>query len=170
MIEIDGSRANNGFTFAFNGLDSVIRGLVINRFRSAAIDESRRTVITGNFIGTDSQGTQARGNGFGIRSGGGIGGTTPRIGGSTPADRNLIAGNSTGVHIGALSFATVTGNFIGTDRSGQRAMGNGIGVVASSCPGCELGRITLQNNLISGNETGARLLHVLRKWRQSLWC
>ena len=160
MIEIDGSRANNGFTFAFNGLDSMIRGLVINRFRSAAISESRRTVVTGNFIGTDPLGIVALGNGIGIQSGGGIGGTTPRIGGTTAADRNLIAGNHTGVSIGALSFATVEGNFIGTDRSGQRALGNGIGVVASSCPGCELGRITLGNNLISGNETGARAYYM----------
>ena len=68
----------------------------------------------------------------------------------------MIAGNSTGVYIGALSFATVSGNFIGTDRSGQRALGNGTGVVANNCVGCELGRITLHNNLISGNTTGAR--------------
>ena len=156
MIEIDGSRATTGFSFTGNSWNSVIRGLAINRFGSGAIYESRRIVIAGNFIGTDPLGIQARGNGVGIRSGGGQGGTSPKIGSSTPAARNLIAGNGTGIEVGAISWATVEGNFIGTDSSGQRALGNSTGVIVSNCPGCELGRITLRNNLISGNGTGAR--------------
>ncbi|MEZ4614177.1 MAG: NosD domain-containing protein [Caldilineaceae bacterium] len=159
MIEIDGSRANRGFDFTGNSWNSVVRGLAINRFRATAISDSRRIAVEGNFIGTDPSGTQAVGNGTGFDSGGGIGGTTPRIGGTTPAARNLIAGNGAGIVVGALSFATVEGNFIGTDRSGTQALGNGVGVIASNCVGCELGRITLQNNLISGNATGARSLY-----------
>lgn len=155
-VEIDGSRATSGFTFTGNSWNSTVRGLAINRFRNQAIYESRRLVITGNFIGTDPTGSQALGNGSGIYSGGGVGGTTPRIGGPAPADRNLIVGNQTGVWIGALSYATVEGNFIGTDASGSNALGNQIGVIASSCPGCEMGRISLYNNLIAGNGIGVR--------------
>lgn len=160
-VEIDGSRATSGFTFTGNSWNSTIRGLAINRFRAMAISESRRTVITGNFIGADPQGVEARGNGFGIQSGGGVGGTTPQIGGATPADRNLIVGNSTGIEIGPISYAIVEGNFIGADVTGSNALGNKIGVVAYSCPGCEPGRLTLRNNLIAGNETGIRVNYLL---------
>ncbi len=156
LVEIDGSHANIGFDFTGNSWNSVVRGLAMNRFRSIALDDARRIRVEGNFIGTDPSGTQALGNGIGFASSGGIGGTTPMIGGTTPAARNLIAGNGTGIAIGALSFATVEGNFIGTDHTGTQALGNGVGVIASNCVGCELGRITLRNNLIAGNTTGVR--------------
>lgn len=157
MIELDGSQARLGLQFTGNSWNSVVRGLAINRFAVQAISDSRRIVLEGNFIGTDPSGTQALGNGIGFYSGGGIGGTTPRVGGNTPAARNLIAGNGTGIYIGALSFGTIEGNFIGTDATGTGALGNNVGVLGSNCVGCELGRITLINNLISGNETGARI-------------
>jgi CSLREA domain-containing protein len=155
LIELDGSRANVGLDFTGNSWNSEVRGLAINGLRSMAISDSRRTVVKGNFLGTDAAGLVALGNGWGVSSGGGIGGTTPIIGGADPADRNLIAGNGTGVSVGALSFATVQGNFIGTDRTGMYALGNGVGVSAYNCVGCELGRLTLTGNLISGNATGA---------------
>lgn len=84
--------------------------------------------IMGNFIGTDRTGLVALGNNFGIQLG--LGSHDNVIGGSTPAHRNVIAGN--------LNFAImltdstygndVFSNYIGVGADGTTALGNGGGV------------------------------------------
>ena len=77
------------------------------------------------------------GNYEGVRARGG--GNT--IGGSTPAARNVIAGNAIGIY---AEFARVTGNYIGWDPSGLReGFGNGTGVVLE------------ETNILGGAEPGA---------------
>ena len=73
------------------------------------------------------------------------------IGGTTVADRNVISGNGgDGVYVGpglagGTDSNTITGNFIGVDRSGSVALGNvGRGVTVYS-----------SSNLISGNVISA---------------
>jgi hypothetical protein len=82
--------------------------------------------ISGNYIGTDANGTADLGN-----SGDGVyieGGDQNIIGGDTPGERNVISGNNAyGVVIygsGTMSN-TVSGNYIGTDASGTADLGNG---------------------------------------------
>jgi CSLREA domain-containing protein len=163
-IELDGSLAGflgNGLTLT--GGSSVVRGLAINRFKRIAfgvgsginINTNGNNLIEGNFLGTDITGTTGLSN-----NGGGVdivatGGN--RVGSTIPASRNLISGNVT---IGGVSLrsatAVVQGNFIGTDISGIRAIGNNIGVViVSGVTGSTIGgSVAGARNIISGNGDG----------------
>ncbi len=92
-------------------------------------------IVQGNLIGTDYTGAAAIANptlGVIIGSNGHIGNQFPTalnntIGGTTPAARNIISGNSEGgilISDGA-DTTLVQGNYIGLDVSGARALANG---------------------------------------------
>jgi uncharacterized protein (TIGR03437 family) len=87
------------------------------------------TTVIGNFIGTDIAGTAAMGNqGPGILV---FYSPANTIGGSVPEERNVISGNSGGgiVFLGSGSAGnSASGNYIGVDASGTRALGNGGGM------------------------------------------
>ena len=94
LIELNGGNAMGGFTgvdFAADGAGSTVRGLIVNRFTTGINLEGGGVKVLGNFIGTDSAGATALGNGAAIvaPSDGG-----QQIGSPLPADRNLISGNS----------------------------------------------------------------------------
>ncbi len=98
-------------------------------------------VVAGNYIGTDVSGSVALGNGFGVEWGYGIwiayGAQTNLIGTNgdgmaDTAERNLISAN----HRHGLVIQTantdenvVAGNYIGTDATGSKPLGNGDGGV-----------------------------------------
>lgn len=80
-------------------------------------------LIQGNFIGTDPGGTNAVPNSIGIYIGSGAQGTI--VGGNRVAARNIVSGNkSDGVAISDSSNNVIQGNFVGTDVTGTRALGN----------------------------------------------
>jgi titin len=84
-------------------------------------------LIAGNYIGTDTTGTQAIGNRFhGIKF---DNVTNSVVGGSTPAARNIISGTLQGEGIG-FSQGTIgnfiQGNYIGTDVTGNVGAGKSI--------------------------------------------
>ncbi len=83
-----------------------------------------KNVVEGNFIGLDATGTNSLAS-----AGSGVFVQTPtnRIGGATPGARNLISGQgTTGIEIfeAFASGNVVQGNYIGTDRTGTKAIGN----------------------------------------------
>jgi hypothetical protein len=121
-------------------------------------------VIEGNFIGTNPFGTMALPNGSGGNGGVVLGfcGTFSNntIGGTTPDARNLISGNiGAGVLVAAGSTGnTVQGNFIGTNVSGNVALGNtGPGISYSGSNALIGGTTLAARNLISGNNRGIAL-------------
>ena len=148
-VELDGSAAGGavGLNFSTPGGQSTVQGLVINRWNYGIHTGGSGTItIRGNFIGTDSTGSSVRANavaGIDLAAAGG-----DVVGGATPADRNLIAGNVSGIQT-AEAGVVVQGNLIGTDAAGTNAIPNGIGILASGPS-----NNTVLGNVISGNGTG----------------
>lgn len=88
------------------------------------VSSSRANVVQGNFIGTTKTGTAALGNNLeGVRMGDS---GFNLIGGTSAAARNVISGNKgNGVMtLAGTSSNVVQRNFIGTDVSGNNALGN----------------------------------------------
>ncbi|MBN2354855.1 right-handed parallel beta-helix repeat-containing protein, partial [candidate division KSB1 bacterium] len=113
------------------------------------------TIIRGNWIGLDITGQDTLPNG---RDGLKIE-FFPRhtvIGGPTVADRNVIAGNTFNgirIYFDSTGYTHCINNYIGTDTSGTRALGN-------KKSGIEVSGVhyLFQNNLISANQQNGMLI------------
>jgi hypothetical protein len=141
---IGGSLPGQGNLISANGNQGVgIRG-----------EDTAYNIVSGNLIGTDISGQEPLGNGSnGILIDDHA--FENYIGGSTPAQRNLISANGAyGVclngSIGEVSGNSVSGNYIGTDISGTRKLGNHFCGVRLG-PGASNNYIR-GGNLISGND------------------
>lgn len=119
------------------------------------LNASSGTTIQGNLIGLDPTGNAPLGNlGHGIliqQSAAPV-----NIGGNAAADRNIIASSGgDGIRLEAASNVAITGNFIGTDRSGTAPMvigGTGLTITPDSS------NISIAHNVISSCEgDGIRL-------------
>jgi hypothetical protein len=166
-VQLSGTNAPQGTSgLEIVASDSVIKGLVINRFGDGIFVSGPTfgTSIEGNFIGTDPTGTIDSGNGLaGVDiEGDSVAGSPSQamVGGTTPAARNLISGNDRGgVFIGGrfggeqADSMRVQGNYVGTDRSGTKDLGNdGIGLDIEAASGTTVGGTTAASrNVVSGN-------------------
>ena len=164
-IRLDGaniSGAANGLTFLWGSNGSAVRGLAVTRFSWYGVNISgtvSNVTIAGNFIGTDGSGTGgdetgALANGFpAIEIANNAADIT--IGGSTPADRNLIVGaaNSTGIRLTHASGTTVRGNYIGTDRTGTSQRGTQTGIDVSRTENTT----AIMGNVIGAGQGGVRI-------------
>jgi hypothetical protein len=90
-----------------------------------------KNLVEGNYIGTDVTGTDPfgdtkLGNSLGVC----INGFDNTVGGTLPAQRNILSGNvDAGVFIDTTGKTNlIEGNYVGTDVSGSKALGNGVGV------------------------------------------
>jgi len=116
-------------------------------------------VVSGNYIGTDVDGTTALGNvlhGVGI----GEGAQQNVIGGTTDGERNVISGNdAVGVEIegGGTNQNRVIGNYIGTNASGTAGVGNTMAGVEIH-DGAQRNAIG-GNNVIAYNDQAGVLIH-----------
>src|SRR5215203_1568229 len=161
-IELNGAEAMGAEGLKIGASNSTVKGFVINNWHYAGvrIDGSGATGnrIAGNFIGTDSSGANASGNEVGVRV---FDGSYNAIGGTTPAARNVISGNNGGVSIGdggVTKGNKVLGNYVGTDASGTKDLGNtsdGVGIEdGSGTTDTTVGGATAaERNVISGNGT-----------------
>ena len=125
-IVLDGINAGVGTNgLQLYGFQAVVKGLVIQRFNgSGVLLPGLKGSVLGCFIGTNAAGTAARANGAGVL----VTGSQNWVGGTAPASRNLISGNTThGVNVtgASASYNTVYGNYIGTNAAGTAALGNG---------------------------------------------
>jgi CSLREA domain-containing protein len=125
-------------------------------------DSPRDTVITGNVIGTTKGGTSTTRvpNSVGIYI---AGAHNTRIGGATPAERNIISGNGAtspnghGIQLRGRSVlnTTIQGNYIGLNangasfgRSGSDSLGNlGHGIFVEN----NVRQTTIRDNVIANN-------------------
>jgi titin len=126
--------------------------------------------VQGNLIGTDVTGQAKLGNG---ESGIGIYGAPGNlIGGTTASARNLISGNAElGVYLTNSAGNTIQGNFVGTDISGTRVLGNGFeGMIVSDSPDNLVGGLTAgARNLISGNGDSGMQIYGVRSVRNLVY-
>ncbi len=112
--------------------------------------------ILGNLIGTKLNGTEALGNQIGISITGG--GADNTIGGTAAGARNVISANTWGIELVGGSGDRIVGNRIGTDVTGAAALGNEIGIVATSVNDILIGGSTAASrNVISGSTYGMRI-------------
>jgi parallel beta-helix repeat protein len=120
-----------------------------------ASNHATNNVVEGNYIGTNTTGTDPLANGVGVRVG--VGATNIIIGGIATGAGNLISGNQ-GHRIEITGSGTtgnlVQGNYIGTDVTGTHLLGNGVdgvslagGASANSVGGTAPGA----RNVIAGN-------------------
>ncbi|HSH39388.1 MAG TPA: right-handed parallel beta-helix repeat-containing protein [Chthoniobacterales bacterium] len=159
--------AENYDGIVLNGAACTIRGLAITGFtRGGGFKQIAKGVgilargngghvIEGNFIGlapdgSGTSGEQRTGNLIGVSA------EAPgtRIGGVSPASRNVISGNIF-YGVSVTQPATVEGNYIGTDPSGRTALRNSVGGMVlerGNLAGCVVGGVTSgAGNVISGN-------------------
>ncbi len=140
------------------GAGNVISG---NGSWGIEIENSDGNNLQGNLIGTDSGGTQDRGNAqAGVLLFSGSDNNT--VGGTTAAARNTISGNNLhGVYINQSSTNDVQGNYIGTTAAGTASLGNsnnGIYIMSNADTNTIGGTTAGHRNIISGNgETGVRI-------------
>lgn len=134
-IVVGGAAAGSSNLISGNGQDGVYIGG----------EGSQMNSVQGNLIGTNAAATAAIPN---VRSGVtlGSGGQMNLVGGTSPATRNIISGN-TGAGLIVEENAhnnTITGNYIGTRPDSSTALANvGAGVVISGT-----------NTVLGGAETG----------------
>src|SRR5688572_13279696 len=157
LIEIDGTNLVVDPCLTITAGGSTVQGLVINRCRfGIMLNGAGGNTIQGNFFGTDPTGTIRRANFVSVEV---FDSPNNTIGGTTPAARNLISGNSPGQGIliqSPLSTGNVVaGNFIGTNAAGSAALNNSQGVLISDASGNTIGGTAAGvRNVISGNSTG----------------
>jgi parallel beta-helix repeat protein len=162
VVELSGASAGanaSGLVFT-NASGSRVRGLTIDRWTAAGVRVTGGTavVIESNYIGVTKEGFTA-GNNTGVVI---ADASNCRVGGTTPAERNVISGNVTGVLIGRDSGAAtptaddnvVSGNYVGTNGAGNAAVPNtgaGIRVAGANNRTVIGGTAAGAGNLISGN-------------------
>src|ERR1041385_4106432 len=96
---------------------------------------SHDNLVVGNIIGLSKDSSEEP-NRTGVFTG--INSSKNIIGGSTPAQRNVISGNLLGIEL-FRSDQTVAGNFIGTDIPGDLKRGNQLGGIAVGGSGHTIG-------------------------------
>ena len=154
-VELTPGTGATGPALQVQSANVVLRNLVVGGFAPFMIDAGAggnaiNLVIEGTYVGTTASGNAAHGSsGFGIRLQNASG---ARIGGTTPAQRNVIAANGNyGLDVmgpGSFNIA-ILGNYIGVGADGITALGN-----CASSSGC--GGIVIEkgaNNIQIGNGT-----------------
>ena len=135
-IEIYGAGAGAVDGLTITSGSNTINSMIINSYGSASKIGIKMTsasatsnTIKGSYVGTDYAGASALANYYGIVIRGAASSNT--VGGTTAAERNIISGNS----FDAIGFAdasttnnVVTGNYIGTNRTGASILANSYGV------------------------------------------
>jgi hypothetical protein len=154
LIELDGNgvTVNGASGLSVTGGATIIRGLAINRIdRGILLAGAGGSKIEGCFVGTDAGGTQGRGNGFGVD----VDSPNNIVGGTSPAQRNVISGNDPiGVRVTSGTGNLVQGNYVGTDKNGTAAILSRSGIEifgeGATIGGADAGA----GNVISGNSVG----------------
>ena len=153
----------SGFDTLIGGTTASARNIISANSFGISLSQSGsnyRTVVQGNYIGTDITGLVARGNSTGVWVGSSPG---TRIGGVTASPGtgagNVISGNGSAISIDAISSpvinglynSVVEGNLIGLTADGLAALPNSSGIGISNADNLIGGTAVGSRNVISGN-------------------
>jgi hypothetical protein len=155
LIRLDGETGGAVGLRVSDGGGTSIRGLSVTGWYGTGIivQNSRLTWLAGNYIGLAQDGQTAAPNGDGVYMNSSPNST---IGGTKPADRNVISGNAgDGIWLQGSSGnegIVVQGNRIGTNSDGTAAVPNqGNGATVGSDDVLVGGSSAAAGNLVSGN-------------------
>lgn len=163
LIQIDGGSRFRSDPYSYNiGLNltgstsnDLVRGLCITGFNAGiAASVVNAAVVAGNFIGILPDGETPGPNGIGV-------GSVTQLGGTDPASRNLISGNAggfSGPGPGTPIATIIQGNYVGTNASGTRSVGNFYAFrFDNPGPSCTDGPkdLDLSKSIIGGTAPGA---------------
>ena len=152
LIELDGTNAGAGLDgLLFSSSNSLVQGLVINRFNSDGITllNGQNNTIRCNRIGVSVDGNTDLGNGGnGVLISGASGNTV---------SENTISGNTlSGIRFVSASSNTIQGNIIGLSSDGLMKIANSAGINFFTTGTGNLigGPTAAARNVISGNNVG----------------
>jgi hypothetical protein len=147
LVELNGGLVPGRDGLVVSAGNSVIRGLVVNRFRQSAADEEGRGIalrvnggnrIEGNVVGTDAAGTTDISNYLGVS----IEGASAEnvVGDTVPAGRNVICGVYRGVIVrDGATDNRIRGNYVGVDPTATFTIASNIAVEILDVPRNEVG-------------------------------
>ncbi|PLX06667.1 MAG: hypothetical protein C0596_15225 [Marinilabiliales bacterium] len=155
-IYLNGNSQAVNFCFSIiNASEIEIKGFIISGFiygiqmtGNSCINNS----ITGCYIGTNHNATQADGNYIGVEII--TGADYNYVGGTNLDDRNIISGNEhIGIRLLDVEYCNVYNNYVGVDRTGTSAIPNydGISLEGAAKYNNIGGAEENQGNLVSGN-------------------
>ena len=155
LIELSGTNAGAADGLYLAAINILVRGLSIVSWgrRGVAIQSPGRDQIEGNFIGVRPDGVTLGSNIWNAVNIDGAPDNT--VGGTTPAARNILSGSGRGVNIGnsGATGNVVSGNFVGTDKTGTLPVSNGdFGIAITAASDNQI-----LGNVISGNRSGILL-------------
>jgi hypothetical protein len=159
-----GPKASNGIRTQYSngnrigGTAAGARNVIAGHETGVWIYRSSNNVIEGNFIGTDVTATLDLGNDAGIyvsNESECLAGSGNRIGGTAPGAGNVVAFSLwDGIALDSTRGTIIQGNFIGTDPTGVRNLGNeGDGIFMTTTDLCEC-----VDNVVGGTAPGAKNL------------
>ena len=168
IVELNGASAGAASGLLVMSSNVTIKGFAINRFALDGIDFSNAAAtadisnitISNNFVGTDVTGEQSLGNGsVGINL---FVNSAQSISGLLVSN-NVIAGNGgAGLYLKNVNNVSFTGNFIGTDASGEESVdgsavsfgnaGDGVSINGDSMNNVFGGTLAADRNVISNNK------------------
>jgi parallel beta-helix repeat protein len=137
---------NQSYDNTIGGNTEAERNIISGNTLYGIYIDGQYTNVKGNYIGVDKNGTASLPNGDdGII----VTAQNNTIGGTETGDGNLISGNTEdGVYLLAADNNTILGNYIGTDKNGTSALGNGnAGIYIAN---------GADNNVIGGTTAAAR--------------
>ena len=153
VVQIDGSAPATSAALTVNGNGSLVRGFSIHGDTTGIYVNGNGNSIEGNYLGLTPAGLAVP-NVDGVR----VTGDGNTIGGTTPAQRNVISGNSNhGVFFtGAGNGNVISGNYIGTDPAGTAARPNIFGILMYDPSDATVigGATPAHRNVIAGNTNG----------------
>lgn len=180
VIEIKGTNLGTADGVRVNSSNSVVRGLLVNEFKSEFdYDEDRfvggngivvlnfidtfgsNNIVEGNHLGTDPTGTMDKGNdATGINI---FDSDDNLVGGTAPAARNVMSGSGdnnqptdirrsgAGLSVVDGRNTRIKGNYIGTDPTGMLKINNSFGVYLATSDSDFGGDEPGAGNVVSGN-------------------